>query len=81
MKICFIIPYFGKFNNYFQLFLDSCRNNPSVNWLIITDDKTDYQYPDNVKVIYSTFGNLVHKIQDEYDFEISLDVTYKLCDY
>ena len=37
MKKCiFIIPYFGKFNEYFTLFLKSCKNNKEFNWLILT---------------------------------------------
>lgn len=38
-KCCFVIPYFGKFNNYFPLYLKSCTCNNDFNWLIITDDK------------------------------------------
>lgn len=48
-KICLIIPYFGEFKNYFQLFLNSCANNPTINWLIFTDSDQAYFYPDNVK--------------------------------
>ena len=33
-KVVFIIPYFGKFNNYFQLFLNSCAYNKKFEWLI-----------------------------------------------
>ena len=31
-KVVFIIPYFGKFNNYFQLFLNSCAYNKKFEW-------------------------------------------------
>lgn len=30
-----ILPYFGKFNNYFPLFLRSCAANPSYDFLIL----------------------------------------------
>ena len=30
-----ILPYFGKFNNYFPLFLKSCGYNPSYDFLIL----------------------------------------------
>ena len=49
----FIIPYFGKFNNYFQLFLNSCSTNENYNWLILTDDDGKYDYPKNVEVANS----------------------------
>ncbi|MGO4946887.1 DUF6625 family protein [Blautia sp. Sow4_E7] len=80
-KIAFIIPYFGKFNNYFQLFLKSCKMNPTVTWLIFTDDKTDYQYPPNVKVVYTEFKTIQQRIRNKFDFAVSIERPYKLCDY
>ena len=57
-KCVFILPYFGKFNNYFPLFLRSCGKNSKFNWLIFTDDKTEYNYPPNVKVHYCSFDEI-----------------------
>ena len=50
-KCCFIIPYFGNFPNYFQQFLNSCKTNQDYDWLIITDNVENYNYPKNVKKI------------------------------
>ena len=80
-KIVFIIPYFGKFNNYFQLFLNSCAKNKNINWLIYTDDKTLYIYPENVKVKYTTFEEIKNLFQSKFKYKISLEKPYKLCDY
>ena len=80
-KIAFIIPYFGKFNDYFELFLSSCKYNPTIDFLIFTDDKTKYNYPKNVKVEYMTFNKLKKLFQSKFDFKISLEKPYKLCDY
>lgn len=80
-RIAFIILYFGKFKNYFPLFLISCKNNPSINWMIFTDDKSDYPYPKNVKVIYTTFEKIKERVQKQFDFQICLNRPYKLCDY
>ncbi len=80
-KIIFIIPHFGKFNNYFSIWLQSCRYNPSINWLIFTDDQSDYDYPENVKVIYTTFGETVKLFQSKFDFPIVLKTPYLLCEF
>lgn len=77
----FIIPYFGKFNNYFNLFLNSCKYNCEYDWLIFTDDRTSYSYPENVTVHYMTFEEMKDLIQLKFDFKISLEHPYKLCDY
>lgn len=82
MKQCaFILPYFGKFNNYFNLFLKTCGTNPSFDWIIFTDDKEQYPYPDNVKVVYITFDEMRDYIQHKLDIKISLPHPYKLCDF
>lgn len=80
-KAIFIIPFFGKFKSYFPLFLKSCSYNKDFNWLIITDDKTTYDYPENVRIIYKTFEQLKREIQAKFNFKISLNRPYKLCDY
>ena len=80
-KVLLILPYFGAFNNYFQLFLESCRYNSSVDFLIITDNREKISYPQNIRVIYSTFDELRKKIQKLYPFEIKLNKPYKLCDF
>lgn len=80
-KIAFIVPYFGKFPSNFQLWLNSCAWNPSFDWLIFTDDKTEYDYPQNVKVIYTNFCNIKTLLQSRFDFVIDLPSPYKLCDF
>ncbi len=80
-KVALVIPYFGNFHNYFDLWLLSCKSNPDVDFLIFTDDKTEYDYPDNVKVFYTTFEGVKARAQRIFDFEISLETPYKLCDY
>lgn len=79
-KGIFIVPYFGKFNNYFQLFLNSCKYNTDYDWLFFTDDKTLYNYPKNVIVKYTTFEDIKEYIQKKFDFKISLNYPYKFCD-
>ena len=37
-RIAIIIPYFGKFNNYFKFWLESARANQDVDFLVFTDD-------------------------------------------
>lgn len=80
-KCAFILPYFGKFPNYFSLFLRSCAANKTYNWLIFTDDHTDYSYPENVVVHYMTFQDMQQYVQSKFDFPIALSAPYKLCDF
>ena len=81
-SIVFICPYFGKLpKGQFPLWLKSCEYNPSIDWIIFTDDKTKYNYPKNVKVIYTDYESFKLQIENKFSFKISLDEPYKLCDF
>lgn len=80
-RIGFIVPYFGKLPEYFQVWLDSCKTNPTIDWFLFTNDKAIFDYPANVKVEYTTLENIKSLINEQYDFEINLSRPYKLCDY
>ena len=80
-KVCFIIPYFGTLPKGFQVYLNTCAGNPEFNFLFFTNDRTKFNIPNNVKFIYMEFSDLKKLIQRKYDFPISLERPYKLCDY
>jgi hypothetical protein len=78
-KILIIIPYFGPFPQFFKFWLRSAINNQNINFLIITDN--DIYTKANIKVINMSFYSLKIFFQKKFDFQISLDTPYKLCDY
>ena len=80
-KVTFLIPYFGKLPNYFDLFLKSCEYNRKYSWIVFTDDETFHKWPDNVLYIRMTFDELKEKIQSKFDFAIKITEPHKLCDY
>ncbi|MTV88024.1 hypothetical protein GM543_11135, partial [Streptococcus pneumoniae] len=80
-KIVFLCPYFGTLPPHTQLWLNSCKMNPSVTWYLFTDDKRKFDYPENVQVFYTTLEETKALYQKKFDFEISLEGAYKLGDY
>lgn len=80
-SIGLVLPYFGTFPNYFPLFLESCRSNPTVDWHIYTDSNVAYDYPENVKVHKTSFADFRARLQAAFDFPICLENPYKLCDF
>ena len=81
MKKCLIVPYFGKFPNYFQLTLNSCGENLDYDWLLFTDNREKYDYPLNVKVYHMEFQDFKKIIELKLGKEFNLETPYKLCDY
>ena len=65
-RACFIIPYFGKLPNYFQLFLNSCAPNKKFDWLIITNDNREFSYPKNVKKIFMEWNDFKRFAQKKF---------------
>ena len=80
-SICLIIPYYGKFPNYFDLWLESVRYNPTIDFLIVSDIEEQYNYPQNVKIKKMTFAELQERIRSLFPFKAAIDSPYKLCDY
>lgn len=72
--------YYGKFNNYFNLWLKSAAFNPTVDFIIITDNHTLENCPSNIKFIQMPFEQVYQRFQKLFDFKIRLH-PYKLCDY
>lgn len=80
-KIAFILPYFGRFPNSFQLWLNTCASNKFFDWIIFTDNKSLYNYPSNVIVKITSFEDFKSLLQCHFDFTINIPTPYKLCDY
>ncbi|MBQ4282819.1 MAG: hypothetical protein IJB96_02700, partial [Lachnospira sp.] len=81
MKIAIMTLYFGKLPSYIDLWLDSCRCNPDVDFIIYTDDEGEYLLPSNVYIKRCTFEDMRTRIASHFDFPISLKSPYKLCDF
>lgn len=79
--VCLILPYFGKFNNYFDLWLRSCKYNDKIDWYIYTDDRDFYEYPKNVIVHYCDFVDIQRRAFDLFGNDIQLDKPYDLCKF
>lgn len=79
-KMVLILPYFGNLPTYFQLFLLSCKNNPTINWIIYTDNEIEMNYP-NIKIIKTSFKDFSERFRKHFPFPIKLNRPYKLCDF
>jgi hypothetical protein len=78
-KCCILIPYYGQWPSYFNLFLDSCKNNLWLDIIFISDLKAQ-ETVKNVHFHHSTKEDIKKRIQDNFGVEASIDRSYKLCD-
>ena len=75
------VPYFGQLPSYFDLWLESCRRNGDIDWILVTDCPIPYDLPPNVRVRFTTFADFVTRMSKSFDFNLALTVPYKLCDF
>ncbi|MCW8926485.1 MAG: hypothetical protein OQJ84_09525 [Xanthomonadales bacterium] len=80
-SICIVIPYFGAWPEWMGLFLESCRANPSVDWLFYTDCKTPQtDIPSNVRFTDLQIQDFLAMAERKVGIRIAWDNPYKICD-
>jgi hypothetical protein len=79
-SIRLVVPHFGPRPAYFPLVVRSMAANPDVSWLLLTEQPVP-DAPPNVAVQLCEFEDLAKRIQSHFEFEISLERPYKLCDF
>ncbi len=80
-KYIIFSPYFGKLPEMFDLWAQSCGNNSQFLFIVFTDDNYKGNLPKNVQIKQMPFQALRQLIQSKFNFPISLESPYKLCDY
>ncbi len=80
-RIAMLVPYFGTFPDYFPLWLLSCGCNPDIDFLVFTDDRRPFDWPENVKITYLSWKQMQDKVRSCFDFPVKVPRPYKLCDY
>lgn len=80
-SIIVLICYYGKFPWYFPFFIHSCEFNPSIDFLIFSDNSYTGDIPANVKIVNKSIEDLKRLASKKLGFEVNIDFPYKLCDF
>lgn len=78
-RIVVIHMWLGKFPNYFKFWLQSCKNNNTIDFLICTDQ--DLVSEKNIFVYKTDLEDLRKRATDAIGFEVCLPSARKLCDF
>jgi hypothetical protein len=79
-KIITFIPYFGRWPEWFPLYLESCRWNSTVDWLFFTDCPIPEDAPPNVQFIHISYPDYRELISQRLNISFTVEFPYKLCD-
>lgn len=79
-RICIVMPYFGKWPEWMEQYLESCRWNPSIEWRFFSDCGTPAGLPANVKVDSMTLPEFLQRAERALGISIDWRSGYKVCD-
>ncbi|MBW4417630.1 MAG: hypothetical protein KME13_00205 [Myxacorys californica WJT36-NPBG1] len=78
-KIIFLMPYFGRWPEWFELYLESCRWNSTIDWLFFTDCPVPETAPPNVRFVSLRFQDYQQLASDRLGINFKTDSSYTLC--
>ena len=78
-SIVIIFPYFGKLPVQYKMWRESALRNQDVDFMFFTD--ADVKPEKNIFVNKMQFQDFQKIVQQAFDFPITLDRPYKLCEY
>jgi glycosyltransferase involved in cell wall biosynthesis len=80
-SVCLIVCYLGPLPGWIHYYLQSCAFNPSLDFLIFTDQRDIPPPPANVRIEHLTADKFNHLAASKLGFPIQLSHPRKLCDF
>jgi hypothetical protein len=75
-----LIPYFGRWPEWFNLFVETCKPNRGVRWRFYTDCGEPANRADNVEFVPLSFAEYKAHIRERLGVAFDPPTPYKLCD-
>lgn len=79
-RIILLTLYYGEFPWYFPYFLHSCRYNPEIDFLILSETVYGGKLPVNVTIVNKPLADIQRMASEKLGFEVNLDTPNKICD-
>lgn len=80
IKSAIVVPYFGKWPEWFELYLHSAANNPDLDIIFFSDIPLPANAPSNIQYHYTTFKEYCGRVSEKLGIDFHPDNPYKLCD-
>lgn len=79
-RLLLISPWFGAWPEWINFFIESCKHNREIDWLIPTDQAEPENKAPNVKFVHYSFDDYREKLSSEVGVDLHNLTPYKLCD-
>lgn len=80
-SVCLVICYLGPLPGWIDYYLRSCAHNPSIDFLIFTDQRQLPPAPPNVRFAPLTMASFAQLASTTLGFDVQPREPYKLCDF
>ncbi len=80
-RLAFVAPYVGNWPRWLQLFLESCRPNPVVDVLLLSDARPPCALPDNVHLTHMSREEIFGRLERVAGVDLPNRAGHKLCDF
>jgi hypothetical protein len=79
-SIRIIIPWFGPWPAWMRCFIESCRWNPTVDWLLFSDAPPPDDLPPNLRIVTIGFADYRALVASRLGINLEWTDAHKLCD-
>ena len=79
-SIALLIPYFGKFPEWSDLYFETLKRNSTVDFIFYTDCEIEKYAAPNIKYKKISFKNYINWVNTKLDVSFKPASPYKLCD-
>ena len=79
-SIVILIPWFGPWPEWIDFFVESCRANTGIDWVLVTDCDPPENSAPNLRYVRTGFADYKARISDTLGIRFDPADPYKLCD-
>ncbi len=79
-SIAILIPYFGKWPEWIDLYFETLRRNTTIDFHFFTDCDTSLTGAPNIIFHETTFRGYIQDAQEKLQVELNISNPYKICD-
>lgn len=80
-RVAILIQYFGPWPEWINFFVESCRSNAEIDWIIFGDADPPENRARNVRHIQLSFADYKALLESRLELTLASDDPYKLCDF
>ncbi|MBN2489638.1 MAG: hypothetical protein JXQ29_02170 [Planctomycetes bacterium] len=80
-RIVMLMPHFGRWPEWIDIYLETCRHNPTVDWIFFTDCGRPANRPANVRFVAMDFAAFLERAARRLALDLPGHTVRKLCDF